>query len=225
MARRPILQLSREEIRSLTETAYEKIKQAILNGVLEPGSRISERELAQEMGVSTTTVKRALGLLAVEGLVDIRARRGTYVAFQPSGNPRETMMIRASLEGLAARFAAEKAQNEDIEALEQQLRVMELRTEKGPVSALVEANTEFHYLVHRIGKNPYIIRLIEILRSFDLNFRRKALSNREEARLGLAEHRGVFEAIQAHDGELAERRMKEHILRSYDQVTNRSPEK
>ncbi|MCX7787924.1 MAG: GntR family transcriptional regulator [Spirochaetes bacterium] len=219
MGKRSTLQLSKEEIRSLTETTYEKIKQAILKGVLEPGSRISERELAQEMGVSTTTVKRALGLLAVEGLLDIRARRGTYVAFQPSGNPRETMMIRASLEGLAARFAAEKALYEDIEALEQQLKVMEYRTEKGPVSALVEANTEFHYLVHRIGKNPYIIRLIEILKSFDLNFRRKALSHKEEAQRGLAEHRSVFEAIRAHDGELAEHRMKAHIIRTYDQVT------
>ena len=219
MAKRPNLQLLKEEIKSLTEKAYEKIKQAILKGVLEPGKRISERQVAQDMGVSTTTVKRALGLLAVEGLVEIRPRRGTYVAFQPSGNPRETMMIRASLEGLAARFAAEKALDMDIDRLAQQLRVMESRTEKGPVSALVEANTEFHYLVHRIGRNPYIIRLIEILKSFDLNFRRKALSNKEEARRGLAEHRAVFEAIRTHDGELAERKMKEHILRSYDQVT------
>lgn len=220
MAKKPSLQLSKDEIRSLTDTAYEKIKQAILRGMLEPGSRISERKLAEEMGVSTTTVKRALGLLAVEGLLEIRSRRGTYVAFQPSGNPRETMMIRASLEGLAARFAAEKAQREDIDALEQQLRIMQLRTEKGSLSALVEANTKFHYLVHQIGKNPYIIRLIEILRSFDLNFRRKALSRKEEALRGLAEHRAVFEAIRNHDGELAERRMKEHILRSYNQMTS-----
>lgn len=131
-------------------------------------------------------------------------------------------MIRESLEGLAARFAAEKALDKDIDALERQLQVMELRTEKGPVGALVEANTEFHYQVHRIGKNPYIIRLIKILRSFDLNFRRKALSNKEEARRGLTEHRAVFEAIRAHHGEVAERRMKEHILRSYDQVTTGS---
>ncbi len=223
MAKRPILQLSKDEIRSLTETTYEKIKQAIIKGVLEPGSRISERELAQEMGVSTTTVKRALGLLAVEGIVEIRARRGTYVAFQPSGSPRETMMIRASLEGLAARFAAEKAGAPDIDVLEQQLKVMEYRTEKGPVSALVEANTKYHYLVHRIGKNPYIIRLIEVLRSFDLNFRRKALSNKIEAQRGLAEHRSVFEAIRLHDGELAEQRMRAHILRSYEQVTTENP--
>lgn len=220
MAKKPSLQLSQEEIQSLTERSYEKIKQAILKGVLEPGSRISERKLAQEMGVSTTTIKRALGLLAVEGLLEIRSRRGTYVAFQPSSNPRETMLIRASLEGLASRFAAEKAKREDIDALEQQLRIMQLRTEKGSLSALVEANTDFHYLVHRIGRNPYIIRLIEILKSFDLNFRRKALSNKEEARRGFSEHQAVFEAIRNHDGELAERRMKEHIQRSYDHVTS-----
>ncbi len=102
MAKRPNLQLLKEEIKSLTEKAYEKIKQAILKGVLEPGKRISERQVAQDMGVSTTTVKRALGLLAVEGLVEIRPRRGTYVAFQPSGNPRETMMIFRSYDQVTA---------------------------------------------------------------------------------------------------------------------------
>ncbi len=216
------LRLEQEELKSLTDTAYEKIKAAILKGVLPPGSRLAERQLSEEMGVSTTTVKRALGLLAMEGLLEIQPRRGTYVAQQASGNPRETMMVRAALEGLAARFAAEKANPEDIQSLEKQLKLMESRTEKGSLASLVQANTEFHYKVHRIGRNPYIMRLIDILRSFDISFRRKALSDKEEAWKGFTEHKAVFEAIRTHQEEEAEHLMREHILRSYDEVSEKT---
>ncbi|MFQ3621735.1 MAG: GntR family transcriptional regulator [Spirochaetales bacterium] len=218
-SKQKFLRLRDEELRSLTDAAYEKIKSAILQGKLPPNSRIGERQLSSEMGVSTTTIKRALGLLAVEGLVEIRPRKGTYVPEKVSHSPWEIILIRAALEGLAARFAAEKAESADLEALEQQLVRMKTCTQEGSLSAMVKANTEFHHLIHRIGRNPYITRLIQILHSFDLNFRRRALSDLEEAWRGYKEHLAVFQAIQARKAEEAEQLMKNHILRTYQQVS------
>jgi DNA-binding GntR family transcriptional regulator len=212
------LAFNKDELKSLTEAAYEKIKQAIVAGSFSPGSRLSERDLSERMKVSTTTVKRALGRLCVEGLVEISPRRGTFVAESFGASMKENAMIRASLEGLAARFAAEKAEAPDLEALSVQLEIMRLATEEGLPEKMVEANTLFHHLLHETAKNPYIKRLIEVLRLFDMKVRGRALSDPEEARRGLREHTRVFAAVRARDGELADRLMREHILRTLDFV-------
>ena len=213
-----VLKFQKEDLISLTEAAYDKIRRAIILKELAPGSRISERVLSANMGVSTTTVKRALDKLSVEGLVEIHPRKGTYVVEFLSASMKENTIIRAYLEGLAARFAAEKAEADDIEKLRRQIDIMRESTEKGTLKKLVESNTRFHSLIHDAGKNPYVRRLIDVIRTFDLNFRGRALSDHAEAERGFQEHNGVFEAICAGDALLAEERMKKHILRTLDFV-------
>ncbi|MGH0053466.1 MAG: GntR family transcriptional regulator [Sphaerochaetaceae bacterium] len=203
------------QIKSLTEVVYEKIKEAIVDKKFEPGSRISERYLVEELGVSATPIKSALHTLQVEGLVEIRPRSGTYVTknFQ---NLNENIVIRAYLEGLAARFAAEKAVENDFKLLEEQLKVMEAFSNTSQHDEIVEANSEFHSIVHQIAHNPYIQQLIDVLRSFSLQMRHTILVNDDELQRGFHEHKSVYEAIREHDGELAEKRMRAHILRSLE---------
>ena len=97
--KKELLHFSDDELKSLSDAAYEKIKAAIVAGELEAGGRIGERELSVRMGVSTTTVKRALHRLALEGLVEILPRKGTYVAEFFSSSMEENTRIRAYLEG------------------------------------------------------------------------------------------------------------------------------
>ncbi len=218
------LQFTDEELMSLSDAAYEKIKAAIVGGEIGPGSRISERELSIGMGVSTTTVKRALHRLSLEGVVEILPRKGTYVSEFFSSSMEENTIIRAYLEGLAARFAAEKADEPVLAGLREQIELMRERTEKGSLSKLAEANTRFHRLIHEAGRNPYIGRLIDVIRTFDLKFRQRALADREEAKRGFKEHYEVFSAISDGDGPRAEELMKKHILRTLSFVMAKKDE-
>lgn len=214
---KPSLQSIEDDFKSLTETVYERLKSAIVKEELGPGTRMSERDLSAQLGVSSTTVKRALQRLQGEGFVEIRPRRGTYVS-QSLPAMEENTVMRAYLEGLAARFAALKASDEDFQEMRLQIETMRERTAEGVQSKIVEANTRFHSLVHLAARNPYIGRLIGVLRNFDRQFRDRAISDHAEAVRGFEEHKAVMEAIVARDGELAEERMKKHILRTLDFV-------
>ena len=72
---------------------------------------------------------------------------------------------------------------------------MKENTEAGNIRNLVEANTKFHRLIHEAGKNPYIRRLIDVIRTFDLKIPDRALQDPEEARRGYEEHEAVFQAV------------------------------
>jgi DNA-binding GntR family transcriptional regulator len=206
-----------DQFRSLSETVYERIREAILARELRPGERLSERMLVDKLGVSSTTVKRALQQLQAEGLVEIQPRKGTYVVESFPAMEENTVM-RASLEGLAARFAASKATGEDLKEMRLQLEEMRRRTETDTQQNISKANARFHFLVHRASYNPYVGRLIDVLRNFDRDLRHQALSDHDEAVRGLKDHISVFEAIEARDGDLAEERMRRHILRTLEFV-------
>ena len=105
-ARAPLFQP--HDVRSLRDRAYDDIREAILTGALRPGERIKERDVAAQMGISTTPVKEALRRLEQDGLVVSQPRRGAVVGPLVLTPPEEILKIRAHLEGLAARFAAEK---------------------------------------------------------------------------------------------------------------------
>jgi len=206
--------IDHSEFRSVADVVYEQLKEAILLSKLEPGQRLSERNLADQLNISTTPIKRAFHKLYIEGLIDIQPRKGTFVSNFTLSNITENSILRAHLEGLAARFAAEKATAEDVDRLRDQLEKMKKHTSTSNTSKMIESNTDFHRIIHDISRNQYIKQLIQILRSFDRIIRKRALIDHEEAERGFKEHKGVFEAIAKHDGELAEKRIREHILRT-----------
>lgn len=208
------LQLDSSDYASLTERVYEKLKHAIVFGELKPGDRISERELSRRMGASTTTIKNAIHRLNILGIVDIRPRRGTYVSAFYRTSIEEITTIRATLEGLAAGFASRKATEPDLLAIREQIAKMQRYTEAGEYEDLVRENTNFHDLVRTIARSAYIAQLIDVVRSFDRTIRRRALIDPDEAQRGLDEHKRIAEAIIARDPELAEQRIKAHILRT-----------
>src|SRR6266571_7047058 len=113
------------EVRSLRDRAYDDIREAILGGALRPGERIKERDVAAQMGISTTPVKEALRRLEQDGLVVSQPRRGAIVGPLVTTRPEEILAIRAHLEGLAARLAAEKMSGEDKRALAVELTELE----------------------------------------------------------------------------------------------------
>src|SRR3954471_17265773 len=127
---------------NLRDHVHHSLRDAIVAGKFADGERLRERELAREMGVSTTPLKEALRQLEAEGLVRTEARRGIYVTFGAK-QAEEMSLARAALESMIARLAAKRASRDDIEDLRDLVCKMEDATVAGDVGRLIELNEAF----------------------------------------------------------------------------------
>jgi len=210
-ARAPLFQP--HDVRSLRDRAYDDIREAILTGALRPGERIKERDVAAQMGISTTPVKEALRRLEQEGLVASQPRRGAVVGPLVLTPPEEILAIRAHLEGLAARLAAEKMSAEEKRALASELEDLEALNRVDDSELIAEATNQFHHSIRDGADSVFLDRFLDTLAPFDRTIRVRSTLDPEEARQDTQEHRSMLAAILAGDGEAAERAMHEPIHR------------
>ncbi|MCM3709145.1 GntR family transcriptional regulator [Sporosarcina luteola] len=213
-----ILQIGNEGFKSLREIVVEKLREAIITGYFEPGSSLRERDISEMMGISTTPIKEAFRILEHEGLIKSIPRSGTFVSDLVDTNIHEVQMLRASVEGLAARLMALKATPEQLKRLEEQIIKMETLLEGNETDLLVEENSKFHNLIRECSESPMISQVLRNAEGFSKAFRKRALQQTEEKNEGYKEHREIFEAIKARNADLADELMRKHILRTVSNV-------
>ena len=141
MARLRPIQLN--TYKPLRELVFEAIREAIVDGTLEPGERLMEAQLAEDLGVSRTPVREAIRQLELAGFVVMIPRRGAYVADISIKDVADVFEIRGALEALAASLAAERASEEEIEQLERLLVEIGKSVEERDVELLVELGHPF----------------------------------------------------------------------------------
>jgi DNA-binding GntR family transcriptional regulator len=209
-----LLPAEEDDFRPLAERAYDRLREAVVDGVLVPGTKLSERGLAAALGISAQPVREALRRLEAEGMVETRPRSGSFVA--PLDTSRLVVMgrIRAALEGAAAGLAARRAGPADIAALQARLAAMRGATALGDPLALRRANEAFHAALHAVGGNAFLIRSLHALGAYDHIGRARVLAGDAEPPLALDEHAAILAAVTAGDAELAEALMRAHALRS-----------
>lgn len=198
----------------IRESILTVLRQAIISGKLKPGERLTERMLSRHFGTSTMPVKEALRIMEAEGLVETKPRRGTYVSGFASMHLAELLAIRATIEGLAANFAARKASTQEIAVMERLLDEARALIECGNYAALVKKNTEIHEAIYLASGNSFVKHLVQSIASYGTISRRVTLTSPEEQRLGWEEHASVVAAIKDRDPEQAEQRLRQHIMRS-----------
>ena len=203
------------DVRSLRDRAYDDIREAILTGALRPGERIKERDVAAQMGISTTPVKEALRRLEQDGLVVSQPRRGAVVGPLVLTPPAEILQIRADLEGYAARLAAEKMPATQKALLVDELEALDalVVTSTDDRDVVAEATNSFHHSIRQGADNVFLERFLDTLAPFDRTIRIKSSRDPVEWSVDREEHRAIVAAIVAGDGETAERVMHEHIHR------------
>ena len=211
MARKPLVPIKLDSYKPLRELVFEALREAILNGQLEPGERLMEIQLAEELGVSRTPVREAIRKLEREGLVLMVPRKGAYVASLSMKDVVEVFEIRGALEGLAAALAAERITNEELENLERQYVKSVEQMEKADVKGMVEVDTGFHQLLYQASRNERLAQIINNLREQSQVFRQTSLSYPGRMKVALKEHRKIVDAIWARDPETARRLAQEHI--------------
>jgi len=189
------------------------LRDRILTLELMPGTRLYEGELARELSVSRTPLREALRMLLAEELVVQQSTGGMVVTPLDPEDMRELYAVRASLEGLLAREAAERLSPADHDELAELLDQMRLLVDHP--RDLLRLGRQFHDRIARVSGNR---RAQHVLRQIQGQVGRyQVLTNRHSPRRRdtLAEHRGIFETLVAGDGDLAERRMREHVMAAY----------
>lgn len=202
------------QTQSVRELVYNKLREAILSGKISSGTRLKEREIAGQLGVSTTPLKEALRLLHQEGLVVTVPRKGTFVSDHVMTSIEEVTWARSALEGVAARLAALKITKEESQQLEAVIKRMRILTDKRKTEELLRENEIFHETIRKIARNDYVIQQIASIRAYDEALRKKALSDADELERAYADHLLVFEKIVSQNPEEAEEAMRCHIRRT-----------
>ena len=200
-------------MRSLREHVHEELRQAIISGRLKTGAKLNERQLAADLGTSTSPLKEALRQLEAEGLVRTEPRRGSYVTFS-ARQAEEMTLARAALESIIARQAAKHAPQEAFDLLQAVIEKMRVAMEGGDVERLIVLNEEFHDAIHDASGCDYLRRLQNAQRMYDHATRITVLADAETRRKSFLEHEAIMQAVVARDADRAERLMREHIVKA-----------
>lgn len=197
---------------ALYEQVAEELRSRIYSHQLPPGAWVDEQAIAAEFGISRTPLREALKVLASEGLVELRPRRGCYVAQLSEQDLDEIFPVMALLEGRCASEAAVKATADDVLRLEMVHADLERHAATGDADRFFEANQLFHAILQELAGNRWLNQLIADTRKFIKLTRRDSLRLDGRLRQSLTEHRAVLDAIRRHDGDDAGRCMHQHIL-------------
>lgn len=198
----------------LREVVSETLRQAIQDGVLQPGERLMEIPLAEELGVSRTPIREAIRKLELEGFVVMIPRRGTYVANISLKDITQVFEIRSALEELAAGLAAERITEEEIEELERMLVEISDHMESKDMERIVEADIKFHEVLYKASRNDRLAEIVNNLREQIIRFRSVSMNQPGRLAKTWEEHRQLVEAIGAHNALQARKLARIHMEHS-----------
>lgn len=217
------------EYSPIREEVFTMLRQAILTGKLQPGDRLVERELAEQLGVSRTPVREALRKLELENLVTHIPRKGVVVSEISRKDVIEIFDIRACLEGLAASLAAQKATRDELQGLRALLNEMEIAASNRDYEELNEIHDEFHRRLFDIADSPRLVQMINSLSDYISRFTKTGYSIPGRSSAAMQEHQDLLEALEARDSSRAEKIAGHHVmntktvvLRQYEEQVNGS---
>jgi DNA-binding GntR family transcriptional regulator len=194
-----------------TDSAYQYIKQRILDGSYKPAQKLNEIELAEAIGVSRNTVKKALLNLQQENLVEIEDNRGAFVKSYTLDEVKNYLEIREVLEGLVARKAARNISDTEINQLKEILERMSLCIRDNRLDEYSDCNHEFHKVIYNTSKNEEAVELITIIRTQLIRYHFRTILVPGRNQESYKDHQRIFEALKARDENQAEEAIRNHI--------------
>jgi len=196
---------------SVEDTALAKLRDAIIDGDLHPGTRLVEADLVRRLGASRPVVRSVLGRLQHEGLVEREPHRGARVRMVTVDEAVEIVQCRAALEALAARQAAVHATAADIAALREIHAEMAACIADGDLLAYSACNARFHARVLTASRHRTAHRLVTDLRAQMVRFQFRTILVPGRPAESLAEHAAILTALAAGDPDAAQQAMTTHL--------------
>jgi DNA-binding GntR family transcriptional regulator len=197
--------------RALYIEVADRLRRLIQSHAMAPGEWIDEQALATQYGISRTPLREALKVLATEGMVVLKPRRGCYVAQINGGDLEEIYPVMALLEGECAAGAARRASDADLADLSTLHQQLETCAVSRDIEGFFEANQRFHLLIHHIAGNRRLAQMIDELRAVLKLQRHDSLYLEGRLVASLEEHRALLAALLAHDPDTARSAMQQHI--------------
>jgi len=195
--------------RALYEDVADRLRSQIFARELEPGSWVDEMKLAADYGISRTPMREALKVLAVEGLVTMKPRRGAYVAEMSRDDVAQIYHLLALLESDAAGEVARRATDEQLERLQQLHERLEKQVRQR--DAFFATNEQFHMALLDVAGNRWRTQIVTDLRKVMKLNRHHSLFKQGRIADSLAEHRALMAALQSRSGAKAQALMREHF--------------
>lgn len=208
------MELTKISRKRAVDEVYEALREAIIQHVFQPGQRLVVEDLARKLGVSLTPVRSAVQMLTSDGLVEIHPRSGTFVATLSPQDVEETFDIRLALESLAMEKAIRLITPDQVERLEQLLRVLsECMDKEEGRQEHDEANHEFHQILIEASGNKRLLEMYESLNAHIQIARLHAERTDWRARVQAEqkEHEEMLAALKRKDTRAAVSATRRHI--------------
>ena len=195
--------------RALYEEVAERLRQRIYARELAPGDWIDELKIAEELGISRTPLREALKVLAAEGLVTMKVRRGAYVTETSAKDLADVYHLLELLETDAAAMVAQHASDADLQALA--ALHADLEAAAGDSARFFALNEAFHLRVLALADNKWRLQMVRDLRKVMKLHRQHSLQKAGRLQASLAEHAALMAALAARDGARAASCMRPHF--------------
>ncbi|MDX1821760.1 MAG: GntR family transcriptional regulator [Paracoccaceae bacterium] len=201
-----------KDLKPVQKDAYTLILEAIDTGIYRPGDRLVESELADRFGVSRTPIREALQRLETQSLLT-RDGRSLIVASLDHNQLSELYVVRAELEGLAARLAARHATAEEARVLRDMVEADQALL--GNPKGLARANRRFHKQIHLASHNRYLVQQLDLVHRSMALMATTSLAAEGRGEVALAEHAAIVTAIENRDEMGAYNALKDHISKAF----------
>ena len=197
------------------ERTYAYLKDKLLAGGFGPGERLTEEQLAADLGVSRTPVREALHKLEREGLVKPLKTRGFCVPSDSKEEMEELFDIRSVLEGYALRCVCDYISEQNLMELEAYIQKTEDALHQKKIDQIYHINTQFHDMLHGLVANkPRLHTMMSEMRRYVLRYRKDTLNTLDGPRRAIEGHHKIMLALRLRDPDLCEHIMRKHIQES-----------
>lgn len=203
----------------LSQQVKERILTWIVQGDLAPGSRLVETKLAQQLGTSQAPIREALRDLATLGFIETKPYKGSWVRRPSKRELIEAVEVRAELESLAARLAAERRNDTCVSDLEELLEAMSAAADRGDAYEQAQKNALFHARIIEAAENETLRRHWSLLEPFGRTYVTASTAGIDLHYLG-DRHHGILDAIRDRDPELASQLARVHAQEVKEMLEN-----
>lgn len=206
--------------KSLRGQVFDKIRSDILNGKYKRGEELVESSIGKELGISRTPVREAIRQLELEGLVQLVPNKGAFVTGISEKDVRDIYLIRARLEGLAARMAAKNITPELLEAMEETVVLSEYHAKKEHYEQVCEMDSKFHKLLYKASGSRILEHTLTDFHQYVQRVRMASIMQKRRMEKSNDEHDAILTAIREHDEEKAELVATRHISNTVENLKN-----
>ena len=210
-----IIELNSQNLHELT---FQKLRSLLVEGAIAPGSKLNERELAEQLNVSRTPIREAIRRLAADGLVELIANRGAIAVQLTREDVIHTFDVIANLEGYSGELAAQNISDEALSELEAMHYEMMASYARRDLSSYYKLNLKIHNAINQAAANPVLSQLFA-----QVNARIEALrfrSNQDGLKWEKAvkEHQEMIDALKGRDSARMRQVMMSHVMNKRDVV-------